>query len=199
MKNNRTLFFLLTAFALSACAGGGAPLQHTITLVGNYEGAPATSMKVEHGKKAERPKDPSRSDFYFGAWYTRPDLKTMFDWDKVITEDHILYARWLKEETWSLVGTMNDWGEDSAEEWLLKTENGREYVITHEVTKDDEFKIRNDQLWDVQIGFTAVENCDPEHFAKAEEDHILALKTGTMTLTYNVLFEKIHLTLVVAS
>ncbi len=49
---------------------------------------------VESGNKAAKPDDPAEDDYTFEGWYTNEERTEPFDFDTVITEDLMLYAKW---------------------------------------------------------------------------------------------------------
>lgn len=62
------------------------------------EGAPYVAPKfVIEGEKAEsiKPTDPTRNGYTFGGWYRDSNYQTAFDFSSTVTEDIVLYAKWL--------------------------------------------------------------------------------------------------------
>jgi len=96
-------------FAFAGCTPGGTPeddkkpaedqtTQYTVTYNLNYSGAPAaTTEKVDDGKAATKPANPTRSGFTFDNWYTEAECVNIYDFEEKITADKTLYAGWLEE------------------------------------------------------------------------------------------------------
>lgn len=76
---------------------GVVPKTHTVTFDFNYDGKIAIVSALE-GETIEEPAAPERADFTFGGWYTDADGKTAYDFNKAITEDVTLYAKWTANE-----------------------------------------------------------------------------------------------------
>ena len=73
-------------------------LQYSITLDYNYEGAPADgSLKAEMNKPASKPTNPVRTGHSFQGWFTDETCTMEYDFEKNVTADMTLYARWLKD------------------------------------------------------------------------------------------------------
>ena len=72
------------------------------------------NQTVTHGGTVNEP-DPIKNDgFYFGGWYTDPNLTTPFNFATPVTADMVLYARWSVKEPASAY-TVNFVDEDSPE------------------------------------------------------------------------------------
>ena len=54
---------------------------------------------VEAGHKVDKPGNPSRNGYSFDGWYSASSGKEKFNFDTVITEDIILYAKWIKNSS----------------------------------------------------------------------------------------------------
>ncbi|MBR6080173.1 MAG: InlB B-repeat-containing protein [Treponema sp.] len=52
------------------------------------------NQKVENGKTATKPENPSRSGYVFLGWYSDAELNSKFDFEMPITEDLKLYSKW---------------------------------------------------------------------------------------------------------
>ena len=67
----------------------------TVTFDYNYDNKGAyTTQKVEDGKTAKEPTDPSRDGFNFDGWYTDTSGKNAFKFTTKVTKDITLYAKW---------------------------------------------------------------------------------------------------------
>ncbi len=75
-----------------------APAEHTVTFHPN-NGQNNSTQTVTDGSKLTKPADPAKSGYKFDGWYTDSDLKTAYDFSKVVTSDMDLYAKWTKVET----------------------------------------------------------------------------------------------------
>lgn len=54
------------------------------------------SQSIKEGQKAKEPTNPSAEGYSFEGWYADKDLTTAFDFNKEITEDTTIYAKWAK-------------------------------------------------------------------------------------------------------
>ena len=71
---------------------------YTITLVYNYEGAPANgSYYAEKNQVSDGPADPARDGYAFNGWYTDAACTTAFSFARPVTEDTTIYAGWKKQ------------------------------------------------------------------------------------------------------
>ena len=57
-------------------------------------GSAAASQKVQYGSRISRPADPTRTGYTFQGWYTAKNGGTRYDFDKDVTGNVTLYARW---------------------------------------------------------------------------------------------------------
>ena len=57
-------------------------------------GSAVASQKVQYGSRINRPADPTRTGYTFQGWYTAKNGGTRYDFDKAVTGDVTLYARW---------------------------------------------------------------------------------------------------------
>ena len=57
-------------------------------------GSAVASQKVQYGSRISRPADPTRTGYTFQGWYTAKNGGTRYDFDKAVTGDVTLYARW---------------------------------------------------------------------------------------------------------
>ena len=53
-------------------------------------------QKVEHGKIATRPADPTKAGYAFKGWYADEDLTVEYGFDQAITGDIDVHAKWVK-------------------------------------------------------------------------------------------------------
>ena len=87
---------------------GFAALTHTVTFDAG-EGSAVAAQKVEDGKAATRPKDPTREGYTFAGWYSDAECTQAYDFSTPVSGDVTLYAKWTKDEvaTVSIVGVKN--------------------------------------------------------------------------------------------
>ena len=86
-------------------------------------GSNVENQKVERGKTAEKPKNPTKSTgnaIYFGEWYSDPDLETLFDFSTPITSDLVLYAKWLSIPLGSYLVTFDSNSETVIQNQIVK-------------------------------------------------------------------------------
>ena len=109
MKNLTKYFFILAAMGLAFSLASCKPEFHsdvtyyTVTF-DSKGGSDVKSQKIESGKKATRPTDPTKDEtkteeFIFDGWYTSSDggttlSDTTFNFDTAIEKDITLYAKW---------------------------------------------------------------------------------------------------------
>ena len=70
-----------------------APVEHTVQFETNCE-ATIAEAKVEHNKYLAEPNKPENGNYVFAGWYEDATLLVKFDFDKKITDDLKLYAKW---------------------------------------------------------------------------------------------------------
>ena len=87
---------------------GFAVLTHTVTFDAG-EGSAVAAQKVEDGKAATRPADPTREGYTFAGWYSDAECTQAYDFSTPVSGDVTLYAKWTKDEvaTVSIVGVKN--------------------------------------------------------------------------------------------
>lgn len=67
---------------------------YTVTFnVGGHGTAP-TPQKVENGDKATKPESPTAKGWRFDGWYTDEKCTARYDFDKAVTANTTLYAKW---------------------------------------------------------------------------------------------------------
>ena len=57
-------------------------------------GSAVASQVVSENKKATEPEEPTKLNYLHAGWYTDNTLSTSWDFDSLITEEIILYAKW---------------------------------------------------------------------------------------------------------
>lgn len=71
---------------------------YTVSFHVNGHGTAPASQKVEEGKKASKPKNPTASGYTFGGWFTEKACKNAYDFSTPVTKDITLYAKWTKKD-----------------------------------------------------------------------------------------------------
>lgn len=116
----------------------------TITYKYNYDGAPNDGVydarKVAYNKKTTAP-NITRSGYMFDGWYTEAACETAFDFNSRVTQDHTLYAKWLKTYTfeaemtdlsafngYGYSGAITGWNAVYADRYNANASNG--YYVT---------------------------------------------------------------------
>jgi uncharacterized repeat protein (TIGR02543 family) len=66
----------------------------TYTVTFNTQGHGTTFVQVESGAKVSAPEAPEADGYTFGGWFTETKCTTPFDFDAVITESKVAYAKW---------------------------------------------------------------------------------------------------------
>jgi len=76
--------------------GGGGTIRYTVKF--ETEGGTNVSNKsVRRNAKLTAPTAPSKDGFIFDGWYTDKELTTEYDFDKKVTNNFTLYAKWVKD------------------------------------------------------------------------------------------------------
>ena len=71
--------------------------QYTVTFETNSDSTTIEEQKVLSGEKVVEPDVPVKAGFTFGGWYKDEELNKPWNFNTdVITENKILYAKWLK-------------------------------------------------------------------------------------------------------
>ena len=93
---------LTKAYDFKAAVKGNVALYakwkaNVYTVSFDAAGGPAVaSQKVEYGKAATKPADPTRSGYTFGGWYADAKLTRAYDFKVAVSGDLTLYAKWTK-------------------------------------------------------------------------------------------------------
>lgn len=67
-----------------------------VTFNYGHDGAQSTEKSIRKDSKVEKPADPERENYKFDTWYSDDKFTAVFDFEKAVTEDITLYARWLE-------------------------------------------------------------------------------------------------------
>lgn len=82
------------------------------------DGTAPQTQSVKVGEKVQKPADPVREDYRFEGWFADAACTVLFDFDKAITENTTVYAKWIQ-----LVATVTfSWYEGKTE--TVKVEIG---------------------------------------------------------------------------
>lgn len=92
------VFLPLNAVKVFADPEGGSPATYTVTFDANGHGTAPDAQTVESGTTATKPADPTETGWSFEGWYTDKACSDgkEFDFYSGITEDTVLYAKWLE-------------------------------------------------------------------------------------------------------
>ena len=71
------------------------PITYTVSFDSNG-GSKVTSQSVVKNSKAKMPKAPTRKNYVFGGWYTNAKCTKAYDFNKKVTSNIKLYAKWYK-------------------------------------------------------------------------------------------------------
>lgn len=82
-----------TTELVSSVATDSAAQIFTITFNSNG-GSSVATIQVRDGALPNMPTNPTRSGYRFDGWFTDADLTQAFDWNKPITGNITLYAKW---------------------------------------------------------------------------------------------------------
>lgn len=67
---------------------------YTVTFNVGGHGAAPTAQTVENGGKATKPENPTAKGWRFDGWYTDEKCTARYDFDKAVTANTTLYAKW---------------------------------------------------------------------------------------------------------
>ena len=175
---------------LSGCKGTTPVEKHTVFFWMGPTESLYKEVEVEHGKKVEKPTDPTKEGFTFIDWYADKALATKFDFDKAVEEDLDVYAKWSRDyvpsdKVLSIVGELKnsdiDWvswpvdatNPDHYDErsFLTKADDSNVFSITLEIGYNGAFKINEPGIaWDAGVQF--------------EWQHVRQVKEGTEVPAY---------------
>ena len=106
--------------------------SYTVAFEMNNHGTQIPAQQIESGEKATKPvPNPTQDGFAFYDWYADQKCTTVFDFDREITENTIIYARWRCIVTYDATpGTVTISGRTSSAMKVYRDEN--EKAIYHE-------------------------------------------------------------------
>ena len=73
-------------------------------------GTVPSAQTVEKGLTVTKPSDPTASGYVFGGWYTEKDCKNAYDFNKAVTSNMTLFAKWTELPDQSYVVSFNSNG-----------------------------------------------------------------------------------------
>lgn len=115
-KSKICIFFLLVSFVflIFSCQSeiSEDKIYYDVSFNSNG-GSPINRQRIEKGKTAKKPTDPTRTDFSFDGWYDGNDL---FNFSTPINADLVLKAKW------AALVTTPDNGENSENEPPIQTD-----------------------------------------------------------------------------
>jgi uncharacterized repeat protein (TIGR02543 family) len=91
--------------------------QFLVSFVTNVEGEELEGQALEPGDKAEEPEALTKAGHTFVGWYTGSAFVQKWDFDSQVTQDRVLYARWLKNKT--VDGDLSDWSQEETENYIV--------------------------------------------------------------------------------
>ena len=82
--------------------GGSDATYYTVTF-DSQGGSPVDSQRIESGKTATQPSDPTKADADFDAWYTDAACTAgnEYDFSSLVTADIVLYAKWIPRHVYA--------------------------------------------------------------------------------------------------
>ena len=84
----------------SSGGGGGSSDKTAYTVAFETNGGSAISnKKIEKGKKAAKPSDPTKEGYVFAGWYSDAGFKTEYDFDEGVTSNITIYAKWTENKS----------------------------------------------------------------------------------------------------
>ena len=75
-----------------------AEIQYYTVTFNSQGGSAVENRKTDDSGKVSRPNNPFREGFIFVDWYSDTAFMNVFDFNKVITRNITLYAKWIKED-----------------------------------------------------------------------------------------------------
>lgn len=109
-----------------ATIGSGVTETYTVTFdLNGKTGTAPSSQKIEKGKSAIKPSDPSADGFTFVAWCTDKAGEKVYDFATPVTSDFTLYAKWVDAavETFTVTFDLN--GKEGTAPSPQKIEKGK--------------------------------------------------------------------------
>ncbi|MDE5721288.1 MAG: InlB B-repeat-containing protein [Clostridia bacterium] len=89
---------LAMAFALTVTACSKNDTKKWSVTFNSNKGSLVATQYIEDGAKAIRPENPARDGFIFVDWFDDTSYETVYDFDKPVTGNITLYAKWQSED-----------------------------------------------------------------------------------------------------
>ncbi len=96
-SNVITATYEKTGSSSSGGSGGGGVSRYTIRFETNG-GTAIASKAVIRNSKLEKPEAPAKEGYSFSGWFTDEELTEAYDFDKAVTKNITLYAKWEKHD-----------------------------------------------------------------------------------------------------
>ena len=124
--------------------------EYTVTFNTNG-GSTIPEQKVKINEKATKPADPSRDGYSFVSWYKDSGFTTSYDFTTAVTDNLMLYAKWIEEK-----GTIKDNWED-----IIASVNDETYKSKYKVGDTKSLDLGPEGVVEMQIAaFDADELAD---------------------------------------
>ncbi len=93
--------------------GNWAEFNPTITFADNYNTNAISPVQIPFNTVFQRPADPVLAGYTFGGFYSGSDMVREFDFTKPITDDTVIYVKWLPDVTVTFYSTVAGWSKDA--------------------------------------------------------------------------------------
>lgn len=90
----------------------GQPAGQYQVLFNSLGGSSVPTAYVQPAGTVKEPTAPTKSDYFFGGWYTNEDFTTKYDFNQPVTYNFTLYARWTENSSFTDV-PKNAWFADA--------------------------------------------------------------------------------------
>jgi len=90
----------------------GQPSSQYQVLFNSLGGSSVPTAYVQPNGLAKEPTAPTKTDYFFGGWYTDADFTTKYDFSQPVTYNFTLYARWTENSSFTDV-PKNAWFADA--------------------------------------------------------------------------------------
>lgn len=157
MKKFRSLLFFsiiaVCVIMLTACTTS----EFKVTFETNG-GSEVKAVTVIEGNKVTKPNNPTKENYDFVNWYADEKFETLFDFDKAITKDTTVYAKWEKKKVENKNQIFVN-GVSQKNEFVLYDSNKqeKENKRTEFLDLTKEYLVGDDNAWVVMPEVTFVE------------------------------------------
>ena len=87
--------------------------SYTVTFFNSNGGTAVGSQTIDHGGKATKPADPTKTGYTFAGWYTEAECTNIFDFNTPITSPTTIYAKWNANQY--TIKFLKQWGDGGTE------------------------------------------------------------------------------------